>query len=123
MVEDYEDTRRAVEIFLQTCGHRTQVAGCLQKALDLAATGTHFDLLLSDIRLPDGNGWDLLKRMEEAGLRPKQAIDMSGWSSETDLAKSKDAGFQTHLIKPLAPEILEAALAKVSEAIHQKQIK
>jgi two-component system, NtrC family, response regulator PilR len=66
----------------------------VQAALDLAATsGTRFDLLLSDLRLPDGNGWDLLRRLEEAGCRPQRAIAISGWSSEIDVAKSKSAGF------------------------------
>ena len=66
----------------------------VQAALDLAAnSGTRFDLLLSDLRLPDGNGWDLLRRLEEAGCRPQRAIAISGWSSEIDVAKSKSAGF------------------------------
>ena len=52
-------------------GHWTQVAVGLQAALDLAArSDTRFDLLLSDLRLPDGNGWDLLRRLE-AVLQPE----------------------------------------------------
>jgi len=79
----------------------------------LAATSnTRFDLLLSDLQLPDGNGWDLLRRLEEGGRRPKQAIAISGWGSETDVAKSKRAGFETHLIKPISPKVLEAVLAR-----------
>ncbi|MBV8375702.1 MAG: response regulator [Verrucomicrobia bacterium] len=117
VVEDHPDTRRALEMFLQALGHELKLASDVKAALDLAAAGRRFDLLLSDLRLPDGNGWDLLRRLEESGRRPQQAIAISGWSSENDLAKSKGAGFRAHLIKPLAPETLIAALVEVTEAI------
>jgi two-component system, NtrC family, response regulator PilR len=88
----------------------------VQTALDLISTSdTRFYLLLSDLRLPDGNGWDLLRRLEEAGCRPQQAIAISGWSSETDVAKNISAGSQGHLVKPVNPNKLEAALAKAAE--------
>jgi CheY-like chemotaxis protein len=82
------------------------VAAGVQEALDLAATSdTRFDLLFSDLRLPDGNGWDLLRRLEDGGRRPRQAAAISAWGSETDVAKSKSAGFAAHLVKPIAPQI------------------
>ena len=86
VVEDHPDTRRALEMFLQLLGHQTKLAADIKEALEMAAAGSRFDLLLSDLRLPDGNGWDLLRRLEEAGWRPKHAIAISGWGSETDLA-------------------------------------
>ena len=70
----------------------------MQEALDLAATpGTRFDLLLTDIRLPDGNGWELLRRLEKAGMRPQEAIAIS----ETHVTESKGASFRAHLVKPI----------------------
>jgi CheY-like chemotaxis protein len=118
VVEDHDDTRRGMELFLQALGHWTQVAASVQAALDLAATSdTRFDLLLSDLRLPDGNGWDLLRRLEEAGCRPQRAIAISGWSSQTDVAKSKNAGFHRHLVKPVSPDTLNAVLTKAAEDI------
>jgi CheY-like chemotaxis protein len=116
VVEDHPDTRRALEMFLQL-GHQTKLAADIKEALEMAAAGGRFNLLLSDLRLPDGNGWDLLRRLEEAGWRPKHAIAISGWGSETDLAKSKSAGFQAHLIKPLAPEALKISLDGVAKEI------
>ena len=121
VVEDHPDTRRALELFLQLLGHQSKLAADIKEALEMAAAGSSFDLLLSDLRLPDGNGWDLLRRFEEAGWRPKHAIAISGWGSETDLAKSKSAGFQAHLIKPLAPETLKRALEGVATAIFAKE--
>jgi CheY-like chemotaxis protein len=117
VVEDHPDTRRALEMFLQLLGHQTKLAADIKEALETAAASSHFDLLLSDLRLPDGNGWDLLRRLEGAGWRPKHAIAISGWGSETDLAKSKSAGFQAHLIKPLAPEALKMALEDLAKEI------
>ena len=117
VVEDHPDTRRALEMFLQLLGHQTKLAADIKEALETAAAGSHFDLLLSDLRLPDGNGWDLLRRLEGAGWRPKHAIAISGWGSETDLAKSKSVGFQAHLIKPLAPEALKMAIDGVAKEI------
>ena len=55
-------------------------------------------------------------------MRPKRAIAIRGWGSETDLAKSKSAGFQAHLIKPLAPEALKMALEGIATAILAKEI-
>jgi len=121
LVEDHDDTRRGMELFLRAHGHRTQVAAGVQEALDLAATfDTRFDLLLSDLQLPDGNGWDLLRRLEEGGWRPQQAVAVSGWGSDMDVAKSKSAGFRTHLVKPITPQVLEAVLAQVAEVTAKK---
>jgi CheY-like chemotaxis protein len=87
LVEDHDDTRKAMGMFLRAHGHRTQVAAGVQEALDLAAkSDTRFDLLLSDLRLPDGTGWDLLRRLKEEGARPQQAVALSGSGSETDVA-------------------------------------
>ena len=121
VVEDHPDTRRALEMFLQLLGHQPKLAADIKEALEMAAAGSGFDLLLSDLRLPDGNGWDLLRQLEEAGWRPKHAIAISGWGSETDLTKSKGAGFEAHLIKPLAPEVLKRTLEGVATAIQAKE--
>jgi two-component system CheB/CheR fusion protein len=121
VVEDHDDTRRAMELFLQGLGHRTQVAGSVQQALDLATTSDgKIDLLLSDVRLPDGNGWELLRRLEQAGRRPKQAIAISAWGGETDVAESKRAGFLAHLVKPIAAQVLEELLVQSAEMVYPK---
>ena len=104
-------------LFLQLLGHRPKLAKGIKQTLEIAAAGSRFDLLLSDLELPDGNGWDLLRHLEEAGWRPKYTIATSGWGSETDLATSKSSGFQAHLIKPLAPEAFKRTLEDVASAI------
>jgi CheY-like chemotaxis protein len=111
VVEDHPDTLRALEIFLRALGHRPELAQNMQQALQLGSDERQkFDLLLSDIRLPDGDGWELLLKLREQGCAPERAIALSGWSSQEDLMKSKAVGFEAHLIKPLMPAVLEAAL-------------
>ena len=76
---------------------------------------TEFDLLLSDIGLPDGTGWDLLRELR-AGARPIRAIAISGLGAPEDLERSESAGFSEHLVKPVAPEKLEEAVRKGAKA-------
>ena len=119
VVEDHADTRRMLELFLHALGHQTDLARNVQEALALAASAEKgFDLLLSDLQLPDGDGWELLWRLRKAGREPKRAIALSSWGSEEDKAKSQRAGYQVHLVKPATAGILKAALAEAAEAIH-----
>jgi CheY-like chemotaxis protein len=118
VVEDHVDSCRMLELFLHALGYKVESARNTEEAFDLLITGGKgFDLLLSDLRLPDGDGWDLMRRLEEAGCRPPQAIALSGWGSSDDITKSRKAGFQAHLVKPAAPQALRAALKAAAEAI------
>lgn len=114
VVENHADTRRSVQIFLHALGHHT--AGADSIAVALARAGqTRFDLLLSDILLPDGDGWELLARLEAAGCRPARAVAMSGLGHPGDMIRSRVAGFELHLVKPFAPEALEPILRHAAE--------
>jgi CheY-like chemotaxis protein len=118
VVEDHPDSRRSLELFLKILGYQAQFARGVQDALAIAAAhGKGFDLLLSDLRLPDGDGWELLRCLEEKGWRPQRAIALSGWGSNEDLAKSRAAGFHAHLIKPFSPDAIAAALREVVESL------
>jgi CheY-like chemotaxis protein len=88
----------------------------MREALDIAISENKaFDLLLSDISLPDGDGWKLLRCLSEAGLRPRRAIAISGRCSVQDLARSREAGFDRHFCKPVETGILEAILREAAE--------
>ena len=73
--------------------------------------GGEFDLLLVDLQLRDGTGWDLLESL--ATRNPVRAIAMSGWGNDSDLAKSETSGFMRHLVKPITPEQLSEAILQV----------
>lgn len=116
VVEDHPDSRRSLEIFLKVLGYRAKFARGMQDALEIArAHGKAFNLLLSDLRLPDGDGWELLRCLERRGWRPQRAIALSGWGSDDDIAKSRAAGFHVHLVKPFAPDAIAAALREAVE--------
>ncbi len=115
IIENHEVTASFISLFLRRAGHDVIVVPTAQAALgrdDLAS----FDVILSDIGLPDGNGWDLMKK-----LRPNTsafAIAMSGFGGEADVQRSLAAGYQHHLVKPFVPAALEDVLRKVSPVRH-----
>ncbi|MEN3939967.1 response regulator [Prosthecobacter sp. SYSU 5D2] len=114
VVEDNADTLKYLTRQLVKQGHQVLCATSMRQALeDLPAAGC--DVLISDIGLPDGDGWQLLKE-----VRLKQtvyAIAMSGYGMASDRAKSREAGFRHHLLKPFSKETLRELLA---EAVREK---
>jgi len=98
LVEDHEDSARLMQRILQRAGHQVIRAADVDTAWR-AAQERGFDLLLSDISLPDGSGHDLMRRLRQAG--PVRGIAISGFGMEADLARSRDAGFEAHLTKPV----------------------
>jgi len=113
LVEDHEDTRRAMERLLKRWGHTVHSAGSLAEALAADAAG-EFDLLLSDLGLPDGSGIELLQKLR--GRHPLRAVAMSGYGMEADLAKTREAGFDEHLIKPVAMDRLKEIIQRLGSA-------
>ena len=82
----------------------------MRGALEMAGTADSFDLLISDVGLPDGNGMDLLRVLRTR--HPIRGIAISGFGMDTDIGKSLEAGFAEHLVKPVKLEKLEAAIAR-----------
>lgn len=113
VVENHSDTREGIHLFLHALGFRSTSAESVAQAYQLACRQT-FDLLLSDLTLPDGSGWDLLEKLAESGRRPRHAIAMSGLGAEGDQARSKAAGFMLHLVKPFQPDRLEEVLRQIA---------
>ena len=109
IVEDHSDSLSALTIYLTECGHTVRHARSIGETLGALENST-CDLLLSDIGLPDGTGWELLAQLRENQVLPKYAVAMSGFSMFTDRRKSEAAGFRHHLVKPLNPDDLDAAL-------------
>ncbi|MGC1480485.1 MAG: response regulator [Chthoniobacterales bacterium] len=111
LVEDHADTRRYLGLFLRQSGHTVREAGSIDEALELLHEGG-CDVLISDIGLPDGTGWDLLEKVP--GDDPVFAIAMSGYSLGADREKSRRVGFREHLVKPFDLDELEGILKDVT---------
>jgi CheY-like chemotaxis protein len=113
VVENHQDTLDAMKMFLDLQGHKAETAGTMQAAL-AAAAGSEFDLVITDIGLPDGDGWELMRQLRERG--PVRAVAMSGYGWKEDLEKSRAAGFEAHLLKPLKIAELGNVLRKMEQA-------
>jgi len=110
LVEDHEPTRSALAGLLISRRHKVAMAVSMREALAMAANH-HFDLAISDIGLPDGNGYDLFKKLRK--LSPTlRGIALTGYGTDEDLARSRDSGFHAHLTKPVRIQSLESALTE-----------
>lgn len=112
LVEDQVDTARIMRRLLMADGHEVQWAGDVATGLKLAAAH-EFDLLLSDLGLPDGNGVDLMRTLRRRGSK-LPGIVLSGYGQDQDLARSLEVGFAAHLVKPLELPELRNAIAAVT---------
>jgi signal transduction histidine kinase len=113
LVDDHQDTCVALERLLVRRGHLVAAAHNVRSAMEAAARNS-FDLLISDIALPDGSGTELMTYLHAISQIPGIAI--SGFGMNGDVQKSLDAGFIEHLVKPVKMENLEAAIDRVISA-------
>lgn len=107
IVEDHQDTLKYLTLYLQQSGHAVLSAHTVKQAQE-TLTKTECDVLLSDIALSDGSGWELLSGLELP--RPIYAIAMSGFGMAADANRSKAAGYRHHLVKPIDPDRLDQVL-------------
>lgn len=118
VVENHSDTRELLTSLLEGLGHTVVVAESMAKALR-AAPRSKCDVLISDIGLPDGDGWELLGRLNLP--RPMYAIAMSGYGMASDRTRSKAAGYRHHLVKPMGIVQLEEILREVAQELDKSK--
>ncbi len=117
LVEDHEDTNRSLTRLLQLRGYHVQSARDVQSALALTESA-EFDVLISDLGLPDGSGIDLMRAIQTN--RPLLGIALTGYGMEEDIRKSRDAGFKHHLVKPIDVNMLDSFLQESGSALPAK---
>jgi two-component system CheB/CheR fusion protein len=110
LIEDHEPTLLVLSKLLRLMGHRVTAVTSVASAL-AAARQDRFDLIISDLGLPDGSGLDVMRhlRNEYSG----RAIALTGYGMESDIAASRDSGFAEHLTKPVDLNALQAAIGRV----------
>ncbi len=111
LVEDHKDTARILERLLTADGHTVTHAAQAATALEFVRNG-QFDLMLSDLGLPDGTGHDLMRQVLAMGKQIK-GIALSGYGMAADVQKSREAGFMEHLTKPVNYNNLRQTLKRV----------
>ena len=109
LVDDHQDTCAALEKLLVRRGHLVAATHNVRSAMETAVRNK-FDLLISDIALPDGSGVDLMRQLRAISAIPGIAI--SGFGNNGDIERSLQAGFSEHLIKPIKLDDLEAAIER-----------
>jgi CheY-like chemotaxis protein len=110
LIEDQTDARRALALLLSREGFEVRAAGTAAEALE-KAQGFAFDLIISDIGLPDLSGLELLPRLR--ALRPAPAIALTGFGMEQDVQRAAESGFDVHITKPVSFERLRAAMDRL----------
>jgi PAS domain S-box-containing protein len=112
LVEDHEDTARILSLLLSKVGHEIELVSSLHEAIGRLQSG-EFDLLISDIGLPDGSGLDLIRHVRQRLRRQMPAIALTGYGMEEDVARCKTAGFDEHLTKPVNFQHLQSVIQRV----------
>lgn len=110
VVEDHGDTRRTLSRLLSYFGHEISVADSRESALQMIAA-KKFDVLLSDIALPDGTGYDVLAQAKEK--QHVKSVALTGLDRDEDIRQGKKAGFDFYLTKPVDFAELRTVLGQI----------
>ena len=111
VVEDHSDTRQALSRLLSRFGHEISVADRAQNALNMIDS-KQFDVVLCDIALPDGNGYDVIAQAKRR--QPVKAVALTGFGATEDIERGREAGFDFHLTKPVDFHELRAVLGQIA---------
>jgi two-component system CheB/CheR fusion protein len=110
LVEDHRDTARTMARLLNSYGYITTIANSVASALQAAAEQP-FDLVVSDIGLPDASGYELMHKLKD--LYGMQGIALTGYGMEEDMRRGREAGFADHVVKPVNISHLESIIRSV----------
>ena len=117
LVENHEDTVRYMQLYLEQLSYKVCIASDMATALR-EIPEARCDVLISDIGLPDGDGWQLMEKLGDR--RPPFAIAMSGYGTANDRERSRAVGYDHHLVKPFSPDALVTLLREASK-LKEKQ--
>jgi CheY-like chemotaxis protein len=113
LVEDHADTALALRRLLTSHGYEVVATGSVEGALQLAAQ-SEFDVIVSDLGLPDGSGLELMRQIRTMRAdRPTRGIALTGFGMEEDVTRSREAGFSEHITKPVNFQNLQRAIERV----------
>lgn len=110
LVEDHADTARVMSKLLVMEGHEVHSAGDKASAITISSQ-VEFDLVISDIGLPDGTGLELMQALR--AVRPIRGVALTGFGQE-NVEKSIAAGFAAHLTKPIDLSELKKTIRSLS---------
>lgn len=114
VVDDNHDAADTLAMLLRLSGQDVRTAYSGAEALEKAqAQGP--DMILLDIGMPGMDGYEVARRVrQQPGLESVTMVALTGWGQEDDRRRTKEAGFDHHLVKPVEPEALARLLGKNS---------
>jgi PAS domain S-box-containing protein len=110
VVDDNVDAATMLDMLLRSLGHETRVAHEGAAALRIAEE-FHPDIVLLDIGMPGIDGYEVARRLRASRNRPMRIVAVTGWGQEADRERSREAGFDLHLVKPVDANELARALS------------
>ncbi|HUQ28251.1 MAG TPA: ATP-binding protein [Usitatibacter sp.] len=111
IVDDNEDAADSLAEVARSMGHHAEVAYSGLTALQIALDGK-FDLVMLDIGLPEMDGYEVARRLRHLVERATRIVAVTGYGAEEDRRRSREAGFDEHVVKPLMPEKLTELFAR-----------
>ena len=111
LVEDHADTRQVLDRLLSSMGFLVWSVGSVREARELSDR-ERFDLVVSDIGLPDGSGHDVMNYLR--ARHATRGIALSGFGQDDDIRRSREAGFELHLTKPVSFQTLKEVILKAT---------
>lgn len=111
VVEDHSDTLEALSQLLNHFGHDISTADGARSALEMI-NSKEFDVVLCDIALPDGSGYDVIMEAKRKGA--VKAVAISGYAARDDVERGRKAGFDFHLAKPVDFHELRSVLGQIA---------
>jgi CheY-like chemotaxis protein len=115
VVENHPDTLESLKLYLEDSGHQVITSMTVSEASALLQH-SECEVVICDIGLPDGTGWDLMHTINKL---PKRvfAVAMSGFGMNADSVRSREAGFRFHLLKPFKAAELDRVLGVASDEL------
>jgi len=111
VADDNADAAETMAVLLELMGHRVQHVLDGEAAVQAAVSDFHPEVVLLDIGMPKLNGYETCREIRARNKDPAmKIIAITGWGQSEDRLKSKDAGFDHHLVKPVDPEALSDLL-------------
>jgi PAS domain S-box-containing protein len=111
VVDDNRDGAESLAMLLGVWGHEVELAGDGAEALS-AVKNRRPDVVLLDIGLPGMDGYQVAQRLRrEPGMADTLLVALTGYGQDEDRRRSREAGFDDHLVKPVDPDRLEQLLA------------
>jgi PAS domain S-box-containing protein len=116
VVEDNDDARESLRLLLESLGHRVVEAGDGPHAIALALHHRP-EVVLIDLGLPGMNGYEVAESLRARVTGYRMAlIAVTGYGQADDRRRTKDAGFDAHLVKPVSPGVLSSLIAASADA-------